>query len=473
MVAAIGLSIISCKKMDDFNKDTKSATAVPSSTLFSNALRNLVDQETSISVNENVFLAFAQYWTETTYPDESNYDLTTRTIPDYEFRIMYRDVLSNLKESKRVIGSESSIESSAAEKKNKIAVTEILSVFAFQREVDIFGNIPYSQSLDISNISPVYDDAQSIYAALFSRLDAAIADIDASSNGFIEGDLVFGGDMAKWKTFAYSLKLKMAINVADVASLSPETKAASAVAGGVISSSGDNATFAYLAESPNTNPIWVDLVASGRYDWVPANTIVDKMNVLNDPRVPKYFTDTVAGGVYSGGIYGDNNSYGSFSHITTTIQAPDWRGLLMSYSEVQFYLAEAAARGWAVGGSADAFYTAAITTSVVDDWGGTSAEATAYLANPSVAYATATGTYKEKIGTQSWLASYGRGFLGWTTWRRLDAPSLNLPVLTGLPVPTRYTYPASEQTLNGTNYSSAASAIGGDEQTTKLFWDKN
>jgi hypothetical protein len=46
-------------------------------------------------------------------------------------------------------------------------------------------------------------------------------------------------------------------------------------------------------------------------------------------------------------------------------------------------------------------------------------------------------------------------------------PGFNLPAVSGLPVPTRYTYPISEQNLNKTNYT-ASSAIGGDEQTTKL-----
>jgi hypothetical protein len=454
------------------NIDTKSATKVPSSTLFANALRNLVDQETTTSVNENIFRAFAQYWTETTYPDESNYDLTTREIPGYEFRTVYRDILANLKEAKRVISEETSVESSDAVKKNKTAVTEILSVFAYQREVDIFGDVPYSQSLDIDNISPSYDGAQSIYSQLFSRLDAAIDMIDAGSAGFPEGDLVYGGVMSGWKTFANSLKLKLAITVADVSGLNPQGNAENAVVRGVMASSGDNATFAYLAESPNTNPIWVDLVASGRFDWVPANTIVDKMNALSDPRVPLYFVDTVAGGVYSGGLYGDNNSYASFSHITPTIQVPDWRGLLMSYSEVEFYLAEAAARGWNVGGSAESHYNAGITASIVDDWGGAAGDATTYLARTDVAYSTATGDYKVKIGTQSWIASFDRGLIGWTTWRRLDAPVLNIPILSGSPVPMRYTYPVSEQTLNNSNYLAAAGAIGGDAQSTKVFWDK-
>lgn len=470
-IAALGLTIISCKKLEDMNVDGKSATKVPSSALFANALRNLVDQETSPSVNKNVFRLFAQYWTETTYPDESNYDITTRQIPDYEFRIIYRDVLSNLKEAKRVIAEETSIESSAAEKLNKTAVTEILSVYAFQREVDIFGNVPYSESLDITNLSPAYDDGQAIYAALFARLDAAIATIDVGSNGFTQGDLVYNGDMSHWKMFANCLKLKLAINAADVAGLNPGTKAAAAVAGGLFSSSADNATFAYLSESPNTNQIFVELVASGRYDFVAANTMVDLMDTLNDPRMPLYFEQNLGPGIYDGGIYGTNNDYSAYTHVTNTIQVPDWRGLLMSYSEVQFYLAEGAARGWAVGGTDESFYNAGITASIVDDWGGTAADVATYLADTNIAYTTAPGTYKEKIGLQSWIASYDRGLLGWTTWRRLDAPTLNLPFDSGEPVPNRFTYSSIEQTLNGANYTSAAAAMGGDTQASKIFWD--
>ncbi|MCX6275963.1 MAG: SusD/RagB family nutrient-binding outer membrane lipoprotein, partial [Bacteroidetes bacterium] len=412
----------------------------------------------------------------TTYTDESNYDLTTRQIPDFEFRNIYRDVLSNLKEAKKVIATETSIESSAAEKKNKIAVTEILSVYAFQREVDIFGNVPYSQALDIANILPAYDDAQAIYGNLFSRLDAAIADIDAGSGGFREGDLVYGGDMTKWLAFAYSLKLRMAITVADVPALDPAGKAASAVAGGVLASSSDNANFTYLAVSPNQNPVYVELVASGRYDWVPANTIVDIMDTLNDPRMPFYFEQNLGAGVYVGGIYGESNSYASYTHVTESIQTPETNGLLMSYTEVQFYLAEAAARGF-ISGSPDTYYNAGITSSIVDDWGGAAADAVAYLANPDVAYATAgggTATYKEKIAVQEWLAFYNRGLLGWTTWRRLDAPVFNIaPTITSIAeIPTRYTYSSAEQTLNGNSYNAAAAAIGGDSKTTKLFWDK-
>ena len=102
------------------------------------------------------------------------------------------------------------------------------------------------------------------------------------------------------------------------------------------------------------------------------------------------------------------------------------------------------------------------------------ADADAYLANANVAYATAPGDWKTKIGNQAWIALYNRGFDAWTEWRRLDAPTLNVPEgLTYGDIPVRYTYPVQEQNLNIENYNRASSAIGGDAVTVKIFWDKN
>jgi ribose/xylose/arabinose/galactoside ABC-type transport system permease subunit len=68
----------------------------------------------------------------------------------------------------------------------------------------------------------------------------------------------------------------------------------------------------------------------------------------------------------------------------------------------------------------------------------------------------------------NWLAMYNRGYEAWTAWRTYDMPGFNLPAVSLLPVPTRLTYPISEQNLNQANYAAASTAIGGDEQTTKF-----
>jgi len=143
----------------------------------------------------------------------------------------------------------------------------------------------------------------------------------------------------------------------------------------------------------------------------------------------------------------------------------------MDYSEAEFYRAEAVERGYAIPGTAAEHYNNAITASILY-WGGTQAEATAYLANPLVNYATAAGDWKQKIGTQKWIANFNRPYEAWTELRRLDFPKLTLPVAAKSGFPTRLTYPDTEATTNGDNYTSAATAIGGDKVETKLFWDK-
>jgi len=338
----------------------------------------------------------------------------------------------------------------------------------------MFGDIPYSEALDVDNTTtPKYDDAATIYADLFKRLDAAYAKLDASNGSFGSADLYNGGDVAKWKLFAQSLKLKMAIVVADVSSLGSKAKAEAAFTEGVIASQDDNTSMVYLGAAPNTNPLYLDLVASGRHDFVATSTIINPMLATSDPRLPLYYTkiDTV----YLGATYGTSSPYDSYSHLTSAIEVPSFECVLFSYEEVEFYLAEAAERGYSVGGNAESHYNAGITASI-KYWGGTDADATAFLANAGVAYTTATGTWQEKIATQSWIASFNRGFNGWTTWRRLDFPVFVVPPTPATEdgtIPVRFTYPVNEQTLNRANYEAASSAIGGDKMITKLFWDKN
>ena len=180
---------------------------------------------------------------------------------------------------------------------------------------------------------------------------------------------------------------------------------------------------------------------------------------------------TLIGTIYEGGTPGDGNAFDNFSHIGSQLLDPTFESLLIDNSEVEFLLAEAIERGIAVGGTASTHYTNAVTASL-NYWNVSSANIATYLAQPQVAYATAAGTWKQKIGEQAYLALYNRGFESWNSYRRLDFPVLTAPVDAAIAeVPKRYTYPAAEQTLNSTNNSAAAAAIGGDLMTTKLFWD--
>jgi hypothetical protein len=466
-------------KFEEFNTDIKNPAVVTGEALFSNAQHALARQISSTSVNLNVWKLFAQYWTEVTYTDEANYDIVNRTIPDNTFQIYYVGNDANneggfLKDFKEAAGLiEATVPTSTVgetEKANKLAIIELLTVYAFQNLVDIFGDVPYSEALDINNIAPKYDDAATIYQNLITRIDAALAKLDVSQGSFGTADLIYGGDVASWRKFANSLKLKIGINIADANATLAKSTVEAAVTGGTFTSNDDNALFPFMSAT-HTNPMYEDIVQSGRNDFVPANTIVDIMNTLSDPRRPFYFT--LFGSTYVGGGYGYDSPFSLYSHIPDAISAPDFPGILLTYDEVLFYKAEAAARGFTVGGTVDALYNDAITASILS-WGGTASEATTYLAQPNVAYATATGTWQQKIGTQAYIALYTRGLEGYTEWRRLDFPIFNLaPTISNYSeIPKRFTYPINEQTLNKANFESAATAIGGDKLTTKLFWDK-
>lgn len=469
------LMVIGCKRdLTSINIDPKNPKVVPSASLFTGAQKSLANLLTSSNVNTNIFRLIVQYWTETTYTDESNFDLTTRQIPRQVWNGIYTNVLANLREAKKVILTDVT---DPAIQKNQLAVAEIMEIYTWYYLVTTFGNVPYSQALNIEVTQPKYDDQKTIYYDLLSRLDVAIGNLNASAASFGSADLIYGGDISSWKKFANSFKLKMGMTIADYDNAKAQSVVESAVQAGVFTSNADNATFQFLSGPPNTNPIWVDLVQSGRKDFVATNTIVNKMKALNDPRIPYYFTYDGSGSDYSGGTPGASNNYSTFSKpsgpnlVSTSIGKitnADFPALLLSYDEVEFFLAEAVERGYNVGGTAVQHYNNAITASILW-WGGTQVQAAAYLAQPGVAYDST--NWKKSIGDQKWLALYNRGWDEWIEWRRLDYPQLVAPSTANSVIPLRFTYPIPEQNLNTANYNAAATAIGGDKVNTKLFWD--
>jgi hypothetical protein len=475
------LAFVSCQSDDAYenlNVDPKNPLAVDADFLFNSATKSLVDQMTSTNVNTNIFRMLGQHWTETTYVDEANYDFNTRNITNAHWSEIYRDVLLDLSTSK--VNTDANDRLSVATKNTRNAQIEILSVYAWANLVETFGNIPYSQALNPATTSnpdgyflPVYDDAATVYSDLLTRLNVAIPKL--TDSGFGAADPIYGGNTAAWKKFGNSLKLRMGIRIADATGMSATSQAAitTAISGGVFTSNADNAALQYTSAPPNTNPVWVDLVQSGRSDFVIANTLIDFMNNLSDPRRSAYFDQNLGVGIYEGGPYGENNSFSSYTHVSDIVIDPTNPASLLDYAEVNFYLADAAERSISgTPAAAAGFYNKGITASF-NYWGLSDADATAYLLKPNVAYATAPGTWQVKIGNQLWLAMYNRGYEAWTAWRTYDMPGFNLPAVSLLPVPTRLTYPISEQNLNQANYSAASTAIGGDEQTTKIFWDKN
>ncbi len=481
LILAIAASTYSCDDLASLNENEKTPSKVPAYTLFTSAERSLSDQMVNTNVNRNIFRLTAQFWTETTYTDESNYDFVTRKISDNHWNALYAGTLADLEKSRISIMNETipsndpDLVNKTQIRKNKLAMIDILMSYTYQVLVDTFGAVPYTEALKGGdNYLPKYDKGQDIYKALLIRLDNALAELDPSFSSFDDADVIYNGDLDKWIKFGNSIKLKLGINL--LASNLDNTIATNAIneaiTGGLISANSENCKVPYMKTLPNTNPLFVDLVNSGRHDFVVTKPFVDKLIALNDPR-RVIFTN----GGLNGGVVGSSNSYSSKTNTKGTIlEKEDFSGTLLDLSEVEFLLAEAAERGITAAGSAESHYNKAILASM-DDWGVNPSDAVTYLAQVNVAYTTATGSWKQKIGEQAWIGLYNRGFEAWTSYRRLDFPVLTAPANAQAAaegkVPVRLAFPIREQTLNPTNYDSAADAIGGDKLTTKIFWDIN
>jgi hypothetical protein len=469
-ISFMALFFMGCdERLEELNIDRRNPAEVDPSSLFTQGLRESVDMMTNLNVNTNPFRLYAQQHAQTTYPDESQYNLVGRSIPARFWAAGYRDVLIDLKTAKELLRESQAAGTSGLTQEvaqNRIAAINITMSYTYAVLVDVFGDIPYTEALNPEETTPKYDDARTVYNAVLDSLEVAASAISPDVAGFAAAqDPLYGGDMAQWYKFANSIRLRLGMRLADVDKAASVAIVNDAVADGVFESNADNAAFQYFGSAPNTNPIYADLVLSGRADFVAANTIVDIMNELNDPRRSVYFRENLGTGVFEGGTYGDANSYAGFTQVGDILHTPDLPGVLMNYAEVRLTLAEAVERGgYNVSGTAAQHYHAGIMASI-NQWGLSDAEAEAYISQPDVNYATAGGGWEQKIGEQLWLAQYNQGFDAWTTWRRLDFEGFTPPPgMEFSDIPLRFPYPLEEAQLNGENY----------EVTTvdmPIFWD--
>jgi len=455
------------KDISRFNVETKNAATVPAGPLFTNAVRNLSDALASANVNVNIFRHFVKYWAQAVIEEEAQYDYTTRAINDNWWRVMYKDVLNDLQGSALIISKDATL--SPGNKSNQLAMVDIMQVYTFDILIKTFGDIPYSEALNAKILFPKYDDAQTVYYDLLKRLGEDITNLNPSAGGFSSTeDIIYHGDVSKWIAFANSLKLRMAMTLADVDDSTAKTDFEQANSG-AINAEDENAFIQYYSSPPNTNPLYNQLVLANRTDFIAAKDLIDVLKELHDPRLPGYFgTNDV--GEYVGGVVGVPSNYPGMSKPSARVAAPDAPNMLIDLVEVEFLRAEAKERGYNIPGTAEEHYDKAIEYSILE-WGGTDAEAEAYLKQPLVAYSTALGDWKQKIGLQKWIALYNRPFEAWTEMRRLDHPQLPLAVNAVSGFPNRFRYPTSEQQLNNANYIKAVAKMGGDETEKKLFWD--
>lgn len=468
------LAFISCDDLDNLNDNPKSPTDVPSTSLFLAGQKNLADTYSSISWASSPFRVLAQTWTQTSYMNEAQYQFANNNAPGGWWDKIYTTVLANLAESKTLYDNDNS---SNTVKNNKKLITDILEVYSYSLLVSTYGDIPYSEALNRKIPFPKYDDAKEVTYDLISRLDTDIAGLDATAGSFGSVDQIYAGNVAQWKKFAATLKLKLALLIADADPTTASTKVKEAITSGVFTSNSDNAKFKYVSGVvANSNPIWQDIVVgTSAVYYAPSALFVNTLNELNDPRLPILFEKNPNGG-YSGAIPGQggtNQELSKFSNFWLSASSPS---VLLDYSETLFLLAEAVERNIVSAKSAEIYYNEAITASI-SDLGATIDQANSYLTQSKVAYTTAAGDWRQKIGTQKWLAFANRNWDSWTEIRRLGHPNLDVlspPVNAISKLPVRFYYPPKEQNSNSVHWKEAVSKLTGGEDivSAKLFWQR-
>ncbi|MEC5148200.1 SusD/RagB family nutrient-binding outer membrane lipoprotein [Chitinophaga sp. 212800010-3] len=478
------MAFTGCKKLDDMNRDpTKPTTADPAN-LLTGAQKNAMDVLYSGLQNGFIAMNYAQFWTGNSRTNDSQFALDEGNNATL-WNNLYRISLNNLADIIRQNNEKGNPPGSG----NQNAIARITSAWIYQILADTYGNVPYSEALKGStNIIPKYDDAKTIYNSLLDTLQAQINALDPGQPSFTSGDIIYSGDVTKWKKLANSLMLRLAIRMVD-ANPQKAQQIIEAHYKDAFTSNTDNAQFQYLDAAPNKFPY--NESERPLIDFSVTETLVNYMKSVNDPRLAIYARQAAIGDTIKGMPYGwaasDSKRLpeGNYSKPGTQIYKSTMPGILMGYAEVEFILAEAAARGMNVGADAATHYTNGIAASI-NYWrqlANSTSITDAMIQNYIKGVPYVATDWRNVIGTQKWLALYPQGFQAWFERTRLHfskpggQPLFIAPVSGSLDasvqmVPYRLTYLVTEQTQNKAAYDAAASAIGGDLKGTKLWYNK-
>ncbi|MEQ8880623.1 MAG: SusD/RagB family nutrient-binding outer membrane lipoprotein [Cyclobacteriaceae bacterium] len=384
---------------------------------------------------------------------------------------------------------------------NKNAIARIMKVYIYQFITDQYGDIPYSEavgSLGSVNTQPSYDTQESIYSDLFIELENATSDLDESMSTYGSEDLIYGGDVDKWRRFGNSLKLRMALRLSYSDPAVASSQITSLLSEDLMETNADNAFVTSSDDfESNQNSMYNQIVGWGGKEGLPyymGNTIVDLLQDNGDPRLPIVIDATINSQeeaalnddpgllVYRGRPLGlgtpeerEHYQPGDLSLVGEWYSQPILDIPAIHYSEVCLALAEAKLRFDLGSNSADFWYKEGIRADM-ERYGISETEIIDFLATPA---ATLAGTFEEQlqqIMEQKNIALFPNDVEAWSEWRRTGYPKILIGSMVGDTdgqIPRRATYPIEEGNLNSANYKATSDRIGGDVLMTKNWWDAN
>ena len=391
------------------------------------------------------------------------------------------------------------------------AMAKILKVFAYSRMTDHYGPMIYSQ-FGNGELAVPYDSQESIYSDFFVQLDEAVAVLKANPGAqmFTSDDVIYGGSADKWLKFANSLRLRFAVHIRLADAAKAKAEAEKAIAEGVFETSSEDAFVNFTDAVRSPYPLlteWSEFRMSA--------TMESVLKGYEDPRIPSYFTEAVDGDTDGDGVPFEGIRNGQLqSALTGNVNdglsdmslpyKPLFEGgtngayEVMSASEAYFLRAEGALQGWNMGGAAKDLYEEGIRVSLLTKTDADGASIDAYISSANtpvpyeagaeavadipVAFSADPETQLEQIITQKWISIYPNGWEAWVDLRRTGYPkrydliSSDNADVGASEIMRRIQYPSLEADTNPEGLAGALALPemqGGDNNATRVWWDKN
>lgn len=375
-----------------------------------------------------------------------------------------------------------------------VGVAKVMKSIGFMYLVDMYNNVPYSDALrGDASIAPKYDKAEDIYKDLLLQLDSARmiftkSDLTVSDEAK-KADVLFGGNLLKWRKLTNTQALKLLIHQSEVVDnpAAELAKIESDGAGFIEAGASAMLTIEFSLNANQVNPVYSTYVAdqsgiaTDGFNRV-SKYLLNRYISTNDIRYQYLFLPAAApvdpNVRWVGKALGETNVLGATSSQESVVIGtgilksgadPLW---LFTSVESLFLQAEAVQRGW-LSGDPKTYYENAVKESFlylgVDD---AVNQASTLLQSPSADWQMASNKL-ELIINQKYLALPGiNNFEAYVDYRRLGFPadvplSLNASVGTRK-IPLRLIYPQNEYSFNANN-ANAQGVI--NPQTSKIFWD--
>lgn len=493
------------KNFDEINTSPNSTTSVPTPYIMTYAQRELGFYLYDVWRSGRQSSIACQHLAQRNYTSEDRY-LFRQEVTDGFFRNTYfinqsfQDII-NLNTNEATKGDMAAYGDNSVQ----IATAKLMQIWSVQLLAETFGDVPYTEAWQATTkVMPKYDKQSELFPKLLADAKTAVDALKAASKGWTQGDIIYKGDLSKWIKFGNSLRLRLVVRMSKNKS-DWKTAAQAIIAEGVMTSNADNAIIKFTgAGAPNEAPFYNGFIVSKRNDFTITKQFALLLRGLNDtdknyvnpfgiedPRFKVYIgeanydTGRKMGVPYgmldaATGAFVNANSAEVINYTRTPtpliIQANFWSTFL-DYPTVCFLKSE-------VNDFDKTNLEAGIRASLAM-WGANVDEAyiTAVLAKYDAA---TTEGKKEIVLTQKYIHLFMQGFEAWAEYRRTGYPkSIVKPGevtyngvtfvtanATGTDIVPRLKYDTNEYTLNKANVEAAATSIGGDAYTTKLWWAK-